>query len=498
MRQAGLSSMKNANVWGCVMQEDKAQLTLIDQFKRDHTVHDLLPKYGYMKISDDEYISPNSQSGHSARVFKDGEIIVSLSDSDAGVGKDTGASHTANAFDLFLHYECNGDLLTAIQRLKELYPRKTTHQNGVPYEPANNEQAFCWRSVADLAGKPIPERNWLVYDWIPGKQVTLLYGDGGTGKSLIAMQLCLAVASDRPWLQLPTEKGRSLYLSAEDDEDELHRRFANIARGMSLDLHDFSNCHYLSLAGEDALFAVQDKSNQTMQHSPLFDAFCEAIKKYQPQVAVVDTLADVYPADENQRNAARQFIQLLRKPAIENNCSVIVLAHPSLAGLNSGSGTSGSTAWSNSVRSRLYLTRPGGADTDPDLRILELMKSNYSRIGTTINLRWKHGVFIHQNGGAQLDRAALNEKAERVFLHLLDAYTEQGRPVNASSGTNYAPTIFASDPKAEGITKAKFSAVMKSLFHKNIIANEQRKGSRGSFIVRKNHDISFTSPFQTR
>ena len=146
--------------------------------------------------------------------------------------------------------------------------------------------------------------NWLVNDWIPGKQVTLLYGDGGTGKSQIAMQLYLAVASDRPWLQLPAENGSSLYLTAEDDEDELHRRFANIARSMSLELPEFANCRYLSLAGQDALFAVQDKSNQTLLHSPLFDEFCEQIKKHQPKVAVIDTLADVNPADENQRNAA--------------------------------------------------------------------------------------------------------------------------------------------------------------------------------------------------
>ena len=201
------------------------------------------------------------------------------------------------------------------------------------------------------------------------------------------MQLCLPVASHRPWLQLPTENGSSLYLTAEDDEDELHRRFANIARSMSLELPEFANCRYLSLAGQDALFAVQDKINQTLLHSPLFDEFCEQIKKHQPKVAVIETLADVNPADENQRNAARQFIQLLRKPAIENICSVIVLAHPSLTGLNSGSGTSGSTAWSNSVRSHLYFTRPGGQDADPDLRVLELMKSNYSRVGTTLNIR---------------------------------------------------------------------------------------------------------------
>jgi hypothetical protein len=47
--------------------------------------------------------------------------------------------------------------------------------------------------AASLEGKPLPDREWLVRDLIPAKNVTLLYGDGGTGKSLLALQLAAAV-----------------------------------------------------------------------------------------------------------------------------------------------------------------------------------------------------------------------------------------------------------------------------------------------------------------
>jgi hypothetical protein len=103
-----------------------------------------------------------------------------------------------------------------------------------------------------------------------------------------------------------------------------------------------------------------------------------------------------------------------------------------------------------------------------------------------VNVRWKDGLFVHESVGTQLDQIALNKKAERVFLKLLDAYTEQGRYVNANSGSNYAPAQFASDPEAEGIIKPKFRTVMQSLFHRGVIKNESGKGGRGSFIVRKN------------
>ncbi len=224
---------------------------------------------------------------------------------------------------------------------------------------------------------------------------------------------------------------------------------------MSFNMCDFKDCQYLSLAGADAPFVVQDRNN-TLMPTPLFEGFCKQIEQHRPKVAVVDTLADINPTDENQRSAAGQFIQLLRKPAIEFGCAVIALAHFPLTGLNIGSGTSGSTAWINSVRSRMYLTKLKDEEADPNLRVLELMESNYSQAGTTVNVRWKDGLCVRESGGTQLDRMAANKKAERVFIEFLDAYTEQGRKVNSSSGPKYAPSIFASDPKAEGIIKSNF------------------------------------------
>ena len=46
--------------------------------------------------------------------------------------------------------------------------------------------------------------------------------------------------------------------------------------------------------------------------------------------------------------------------------------------------------------SRLYFKRAvtdKDQEPDPDLRVLEVMKSNYGPIGETINLRWKDGLF---------------------------------------------------------------------------------------------------------
>jgi len=46
-------------------------------------------------------------------------------------------------------------------------------------------------------------------------------------------------------------------------------------------------------------------------------------------------------------------VAMLRGLAFKADCAILLLAHPSVAGMSSGSGLSGWTSWDNSVRSRL-------------------------------------------------------------------------------------------------------------------------------------------------
>lgn len=76
--------------------------------------------------------------------------------------------------------------------------------------------------------KPVPP-PWLVDDLIPMRVVILYCSDGGTGKTLTAMQLIAATALKLDWFGRPVEKpSPTLLYTAEDGADELHRRFAAI------------------------------------------------------------------------------------------------------------------------------------------------------------------------------------------------------------------------------------------------------------------------------
>ena len=65
--------------------------------------------------------------------------------------------------------------------------------------------------------------------------------------------------------------------------------------------------------------------------------------------------------------------------------------------MQSDGGHSGSTDWSNAVRSRLdpagqRMTATSGGDTNA--RILTRKKANLASIGDTIRLHWQNGVIV--------------------------------------------------------------------------------------------------------
>ncbi|MEM8551091.1 MAG: AAA family ATPase [Pseudomonadota bacterium] len=345
-------------------------------------------------------------------------------------------------------------------------------------------------SAASLKGKAVPPREWLVPDLVPMRTVTLISGDGGTGKSLLALQLAVASASSGDWLRKEVQPGRVIVLSAEDDDDELHRRLGAVLAAVGKTYDDVAGLTMRSLAGEDALLAVE--SQLSLLQSELFDELEARAADEQPALIVLDTLADVYPSSENDRTKVRQFIGILRGLAIRQRCAVMLLGHPSLTGMASGSGASGSTAWNNSVRSRLYLSRisEDGYEPDPDKRVLTTKKANYGRVGEEILLTWQAGVFEPEPAPSSVEVMTAAAKAERIFLALLDQFTAEERFVSSTPCATYAPTQFAKHPNAEGVRKAAFATAMNNLFGRGEIVNAKHgTGAKArSHLARPGHE----------
>lgn len=316
---------------------------------------------------------------------------------------------------------------------------------------------------AAWAGKPVPEREWFLPGLIPAKTVTLLTGDGGTGKSLLAHQLGIASALGVSTAGLHPTEGKVLYLAAEDDADELHRRTVDIVTALGGDLADLGGRMLIApLADRDATLAAPGRDGVllfTRQHAALE----RLVEKFAPGFVILDTAADLFAGDEIKRNQVRTFVAALRKLALRHSCAVLLLAHPSVSGMQSGTGTSGSTGWSNSVRSRLYLTRPDGDGEDPNARELTVMKANYGVKGLSVRIRWEAGAFVADSPLEPALLGVVHRRHDELFVELLVAIDRSGQRVAATKGVNYAPSVMAIHPRAAGTNKKQFEASMQRL-----------------------------------
>ncbi len=345
-----------------------------------------------------------------------------------------------------------------------------------------------------LEGLPVPERRWIVREWLPFGYTTALYGDGGTGKTLLAQQLMTSCATGRPWLGIAAMQCRVFGLFCEDDEDELHRRQDSINAHYGLNFSDLGDVRYVSGVGADNLLVAFDKEG--MIRLPRFAELMRAALDFEAKLVVIDTAADTFGGNENDRSQVRQYVgaglnRLARALDGGRGGAVLLNAHPSRSGMSGlGDGDGGSTAWSNTVRSRWSLVRPkddGDAAADSDERILTRKKANYSAIGTEVKLRWQRGVLVRVHAAGAVTGPISRSHAEAVFLELLDAATAANRPLSdGKNAGNFAPTVFARSPNRQGFTKTDFTRAMEGLFAEERITMEQygRKGDYRRRMVR--------------
>ncbi len=341
---------------------------------------------------------------------------------------------------------------------------------------------------------PAPQRQWVVPDWIPRGVVTALYGDGGTGKSLIAQQLLTSTTLGAAWLGLETCQGSALRFFCEDDLDELHRRQDAINAALGVQPAQLGNLRFISRVGENNAL-IEFSGSDIGSLTPLWYELHEHCQKFQPSLLVLDTAADFYPANENDRGKVRQFIQnALAKLAREHSCAVLLCAHPSQSGMASGGGGGGSTAWSNTVRSRLYFEHAKAGDDDqpaPDRRVLTRKKANYAARDGRIDLTWRNGVFvIPEIANSQ----ALDATWEAVsaMLDMLEAAWRAGKPLSGAPQTKdqgrYFPLIAS---RQLGVPEKCAKALLRDWLANGCIVSEEfdRKRNRTGLRVVRRPDL---------
>jgi RecA-family ATPase len=324
----------------------------------------------------------------------------------------------------------------------------------------------------------MPNRDWAVLDRIPLRQTSLFSGEGGTGKSSVALHLCCAHVLGRDWLGSLPEPGPAIFIDAEDDENEIHIRLGSIVRHYDVsfkELHQ-NGLHLISFAGRDAVLATVSRSGK-VEPTALYRQILQAAHDIKPKMIGIASSANVFAGNENDRTQVQQFVGLTTGLAIAANGTVQLISHPSLTGISSDSGLSGSTAWHNAVRSRIYMKgiKPeDGEQPDDDLRELVFRKNQYGRLADRVVLKYTNGMFLPVPGMASLDRLAQQAKSQDVFITLLQRFSRENRNVSANPGRGYAPAVFAGEDEAKKahLKKADLRDAMRQLFQDQKIWNE--------------------------
>jgi RecA-family ATPase len=209
-----------------------------------------------------------------------------------------------------------------------------------------------------------PPRKWIVADIVPQGATTILHGDGGVGKSLVAMQIAICVAAGLPFLGLSVIRGKVLWVDAELEREEFLRRAYALARGMGLSTLPQDLWH-LSLDGSLASQDVQEDLEKLVQN-------------VKPLLVVIDSLTiGAYGVDPS---SARDIIPVMK--AIRRFGTVLVIDHiakPTQGFDSSRSRPFGSTFKYNQARSVISAEalKDGGM-------VLKGSKANFAKKANTI------------------------------------------------------------------------------------------------------------------
>lgn len=212
-----------------------------------------------------------------------------------------------------------------------------------------NQQPIKPMSLADLRAKTDTDTPWLIPGWLPQGTNLLFYGDGGTGKTLMAYQWLESIVMGTPWNGYQVKQGRGLLVQCDEPEIVLRSR---------MDLLQIPDAAPLDILTSWTLDAIPRLRTYIEQQKPAF--------------ILIDSLSAVNQSSlfsENDMEYARPILQLTQLCS-EFNVTICLVHHSNAAGQ-----ARGTRAIHNSV-SEVW----GLAHTEPaNERILTVQKTRLGR-----------------------------------------------------------------------------------------------------------------------
>lgn len=254
--------------------------------------------------------------------------------------------------------------------------------------------------------------------------VTLLAGDGGAGKTLLAQLMMTCCAGERAFLGLTVEGGAVAGLFGEDPDEIIHGRQLRICRELDVSLDQLEErLHPCSYLGTDPALWRRGAPAE------FFRELEEDLGRITNlALVVIDSASLVFAGNENDRGEVATFMALLNGLASRLDAAIVLLSHTSKSQTDRPANmASGSTAWVWQARSALRLK--AGADGRPELHH---PKANHAKRIEPLALRWSEaGVLIcdlDSSAVASSGGAKLAARPRLALAALRDVILDHGEP----------------------------------------------------------------------
>lgn len=171
--------------------------------------------------------------------------------------------------------------------------------------------------------KGLPPQRWLVSGLIPKESVVFIFGKPEAGKSFIAIDLAVSVATGEDWIGRRVRSGKpgGVLILAGEGRDGIVRRFMALKQETGIDLSKArinitKNTIRLTEDGQTALHAEIDALTEEWGEPPA--------------MVIVDTLARHIAGDENKTEDGSAYVDAVTALQDRYHCAVVNVHHPGL------------------------------------------------------------------------------------------------------------------------------------------------------------------------
>lgn len=201
-------------------------------------------------------------------------------------------------------------------------------------------ERFIVRTADEFgSGPPV---DWVVRGVLPRAELAVVYGESGSGKSFLALDLCAAITRGIGWRERRTAKGKVVYVCAEG------------AGGFKARLRAYARGHDISLGELPAVIADAPNLLEAKDTA----ALCHSIVKWgKPDVIVIDTLSATAPGgNENSGEDMGRVLSHCKFLHRQTGALVVLIHH------SGKDATKGARGWSGlraAADAEIEVTRNG-------------------------------------------------------------------------------------------------------------------------------------------